>query len=77
VVPNAPGGAADITARTIGQVISTALGHPVVIDNKPGAGGVGAGEQVARADADGHTCCWCPAAPPSARRCSSRCPSTR
>jgi tripartite-type tricarboxylate transporter receptor subunit TctC len=55
VVPNAPGGAADITARTVGQVLSTALGQPVVIDNKPGAGGVSAGEQVHRADADGHT----------------------
>jgi tripartite-type tricarboxylate transporter receptor subunit TctC len=55
VVPNAPGGAADITARTVGQVISTALGQPVIIDNKPGAGGVSAGEQVHRADPDGHT----------------------
>jgi tripartite-type tricarboxylate transporter receptor subunit TctC len=55
VVPNAAGGAADITARTVGQKLGEALGQSVVIDNKPSAGGVVAGEQVARAEADGHT----------------------
>jgi tripartite-type tricarboxylate transporter receptor subunit TctC len=55
VVPNAAGGAADITARTIAQKISGPLGQSVVIENKPSAGGIVAGEVVARADPDGHT----------------------
>lgn len=55
VVPNAPGGAADLTARTVGEKLSLSLGQPVVVDNKPGAGGVVAGETVARAEPDGHT----------------------
>ena len=55
VVPNAAGGAADITARIVGQKLGEALGQPVVIENKPSAGGVVAGEQVARSEPDGHT----------------------
>lgn len=55
VVPFGAGGVADLTARAVGQKLSESLGQPVVIDNKPGAGGAVAGDAVARADADGHT----------------------
>lgn len=55
VVPNAAGGAADLTARAVGQKMAEALGQPVVIDNKPSAGGIVAGETVAKSAPDGHT----------------------
>ena len=55
VVPFGAGGVADLTARTVGSALGDALGQAVVIDNKPGAGGVTAGEMVARAEPDGHT----------------------
>jgi tripartite-type tricarboxylate transporter receptor subunit TctC len=55
VVPNAAGGAADITVRTVGQKLGEALGQSVVVDNKASAGGVVAGDTVAKADPDGHT----------------------
>jgi tripartite-type tricarboxylate transporter receptor subunit TctC len=55
VVPFGAGGIADLTARTVGQALGERLGQSVVIENKPGAGGVAAGELVARAEPDGHT----------------------
>ncbi len=55
VVPFPPGGLLDNMARLIGPRLSQTLGQPVIIDNKPGAGGnLGAGE-VARAQPDGYT----------------------
>ncbi len=55
VVPFPPGGLIDNMARLIGPRLSQELGQPVIIDNKPGAGGnLGAGE-AARAAADGYT----------------------
>lgn len=55
VVPFGAGGVADLTARTVGQALGERIGQSVIIENKPGAGGVGAGDTVARSDADGHT----------------------
>lgn len=55
VVPYAPGGTSDLLGRLIAQHLGTALGRPVVVENRPGAGtGVGA-SHVARAPADGST----------------------
>jgi tripartite-type tricarboxylate transporter receptor subunit TctC len=55
VVPFGPGGVADITARTVAPKISEGLGQQLVIENKPSAGGVVAGQEVARASPDGYT----------------------
>jgi tripartite-type tricarboxylate transporter receptor subunit TctC len=55
IVPIAPAGAADITARLIGQRLSERLGQPFIIDNRPGGGGNIGTEAVVRAPADGYT----------------------
>jgi len=55
LVPNAAGGAADITARTLAQKLSESIGQQVIIENKPTAGGIAAAELVAKSDPDGHT----------------------
>lgn len=55
LVPFAPGGGLDITARLLAPGMSQSLGKQVVIDNRPGAGGVIALEMAARATPDGHT----------------------
>jgi tripartite-type tricarboxylate transporter receptor subunit TctC len=55
LVPYAPGGATDITARIFGEQLHRILGQPVVVESKPGAFGILALEQMARAPADGYT----------------------
>lgn len=55
VVGYGAGGVADITARLMAQKLSIALGQQVLIDNRPSAGGIIAGETVAKADPDGYT----------------------
>ena len=55
VVTIPPGGAPDLTARIVGEKLSTALGQPVVIENRPGANGNTAAEQVAKSAPDGYT----------------------
>src|SRR5215469_14103139 len=55
IVPFGPGGGADIIGRIVAQSLQEKLGQPVVIENRPGAGGTLGNEAVARADKDGYT----------------------
>jgi tripartite-type tricarboxylate transporter receptor subunit TctC len=55
VVPSEAGGSTDVTARLIGERLGPRLGQPVVVENRPGAGGNVAWGQAARATPDGHS----------------------
>ncbi|HEY0663393.1 MAG TPA: tripartite tricarboxylate transporter substrate binding protein [Thiobacillaceae bacterium] len=55
VVPFPPGAASDFLARTLGQRLGEAWGQQIVVDNRPGAGGLIGGSLVAKANPDGYT----------------------
>jgi tripartite-type tricarboxylate transporter receptor subunit TctC len=55
IVPLPPGGGTDVLARTATRRLAEALGVPIVVDNRPGAGGIIGTEAIARAAPDGYT----------------------
>lgn len=55
IVPFGAGGVADLTMRTVAQHLPARLGQPVVIENRPGAGGIAAAQAFLQQPADGHT----------------------
>jgi tripartite-type tricarboxylate transporter receptor subunit TctC len=55
VAPFAPGGLVDVLSRAVGDRLTKSLGQPVIVENRPGAGGNVGADAVARADADGYT----------------------
>jgi tripartite-type tricarboxylate transporter receptor subunit TctC len=55
IVPYPPGGGTDVTARFLAQKFTEMWGQPVVVENKPGAGGNVGADQVAKSAADGYT----------------------
>ena len=55
VVPFSPGGASDLTARTLAQKMGESMGQSIVVDNKPGANGVLGIDLVAKSQPDGYT----------------------
>lgn len=55
IVPFTAGSGTDIIARTVGDTMSKSMGQPILIENRPGAGGTIAAGQVAKGEADGYT----------------------
>lgn len=55
IVPFTPGSATDVVARLLGEKLNAAWGQPVVVENRPGAGGTIGIAQTAKAEADGYT----------------------
>ncbi|TMK02842.1 MAG: tripartite tricarboxylate transporter substrate binding protein, partial [Alphaproteobacteria bacterium] len=59
VVPYGAGGYTDLVARLTGRYVENALGKPVIVDNRAGAGGIVGTQAVANAAGDGYTFCVC------------------
>ncbi|HVG50642.1 MAG TPA: tripartite tricarboxylate transporter substrate binding protein [Xanthobacteraceae bacterium] len=57
ISPSTPGGPSDVALRPLAQELSKVLGQPVIVDNKPGAGGTLTGRACAQAAPDGYTLC--------------------
>lgn len=55
IVPNAAGGTTDLVARTVAQKVSESIGQQLIVDNRPGSGGIVATETVATSTPDGYT----------------------
>ncbi len=55
VTGSAPGGGSDFVARTLSEKLTERWGHPVLVDNRPGAGGAIGADVVAKANPDGYT----------------------
>ena len=55
IVPFGPGGIADLTARPVAQKMSELMGQGVIVENRPGAGGIAAAEAVVKSEPDGYT----------------------
>jgi tripartite-type tricarboxylate transporter receptor subunit TctC len=62
IVPYAPGGSTDTSARIVAETLAAVLGQPVIVENKPGGGTIIGTEIVAKAKPDGHTVLLTPAA---------------
>jgi tripartite-type tricarboxylate transporter receptor subunit TctC len=63
VIPSGAGSASDVNARTVAKVLGEKIGQPILIDNRPGAGGIVAAEFVAQAKPDGYTMLYATSGP--------------
>jgi tripartite-type tricarboxylate transporter receptor subunit TctC len=63
VIPSGAGSASDANARVVAKVLGDKLGQPILIDNRPGAGGIVAAEFVAQAKPDGYTMLYATSGP--------------
>jgi tripartite-type tricarboxylate transporter receptor subunit TctC len=77
VVPYAPGGATDTSARIAAERLTELLGQQVIVDNRPGGGTIIGTEIVAKAKPDGTRSCWRRARSPPTPPSISSCPTIR